>query len=486
MWGRLFALSPQSQRSLQRQLREQLVSAILDGHIAVDQPLPSSRELAKQLDIARNTVVIAYQSLVDEGYLVARERRGFFVNAEILSGRAQMSVADRIHDEAHPDWERRFKFKPSSQRNIVKPQDWSDYAYPFVYGQPDPSLIPVNDWRECCRESQSLASIQYTSRDRVDHDDSLLVEQIQNRILPRRGIWASKDEILITMGAQQALYLLAHLLVGQADRVGLEDPGYPDARNIFSERTSNIAGLRVDDGGLIVNEDLMQCDYVYVTPSHQSPTTVTMPMKRRESLLRFAERSDCLIIEDDYEIETNYAGSPTPALKSLDRSERVLYVGSLSKTVAPGLRVGYLVGPPALITEARALRRLMVRHPPANNQRILALFLSLGHYDALVHRLNRCYRERWRVMGDALGDYLPQMRRTRSVGGTSYWIEGPAGLNSREMLVRAVKESILFEPGDVFFLSEQAPRNFFRLGFTSISTHRIEPGIRRMAKLVPA
>ncbi len=484
MWGRLFTLSSHSHTSLQRQLREQLVSAILNGHIAADQPLPSSRELAKHLNVARNTVVHAYQLLVDEGYLVARERSGFYVNGQILAGRAQVPATDRINLRVRPDWARRIKFKPSVQRNIVKPQDWNDYAYPFIYGQPDPSLIPVNDWRECCREAQSVASIQYTSRDRMDRDDILLLEQIQNRILPRRGIWASKEEILVTMGAQQALYLLAHLLVAHGDRVGLEDPGYPDARNIFSERTSNIVGMQIDDDGLVVTEELMQCDYLYVTPSHQSPTTVTMPMKRRELLLQLAGQSNCVIIEDDYEIETNYVGSPTPALKSLDRGDRVLYVGSLSKTVAPGLRIGYLVAPPALIKEARALRRLMVRHPPANNQRILALFLSLGHYDAMLHRLTGCYRERWRVMGDALSDYLPRMQKTRTVGGTSYWMKGPASLDSSELLERAVIESILFEPGDVFFLSEDAPKNYLRLGFSSIPTHRIEPGIRRLAKLI--
>ena len=150
------------------------------------------------------------------------------------------------------------------------------------------------------------------------------------------------------------------------------------------------------------------------------------------------------MIEDDYESEINFVGEPTPALKSLDASERVIYVGSLSKTLAPGLRLGYMVAPQPLIEEARALRRLMVRHPPANNQRIVALFLSMGHHDSLIHRLSQTYKNRWQVMGAALNRYLPESTRIPSFGGTSYWVEGPAELdtrNSRNALVRPASSS---------------------------------------------
>lgn len=486
MWGRLIELSPRSDKSLQRQLREQLVSAILGGHISTDQPLPSSRELARNLDIARNTVVLAYQCLVDEGFLLARERSGFYVNGEILSGLAREGHAADTEEAAPPDWERRFKFKPSTQRNITKPQNWDTYEYPFIYGQPDAALTPINDWRECCREALSVSSIQETARDLVDHDEPLLVEQIINRVLPRRGIWAEKDQLLVTMGAQQALYLLANLLIGESTRVGMEDPGYPDARNIFRKHSSQVVGLPVDDDGLIVKTGLGGCDYLYVTPSHQSPTTVTMSIERRTSLLQQAAQTDCLIIEDDYENETNYLGPPTPALKSLDRNDRVLYIGSLSKTLAPGLRVGYLVGPPALIREARALRRLMVRHPPANNQRIIALFLSLGHYDSLIHRLTQSYHARWLALGEALTAHFPNSFYPPTFGGTSYWIRGPANLDAEELLSRALKEGIVFEPGNVFFLSDDPPKNYFRLGFSSIPSEHIEPGIRKLTGLINA
>ena len=209
-----------------------------------------------------------------------------------------------------------------------------------------------------------------------------------------------------------------------------------------------------------------------------------MPLERRHDLLTRSVDSDFVIIEDDYESEFNYVGQPTPALKSLDHSDRVVYVGSLSKTLAPGLRLGYMVGPKELIAEARALRRLMLRHPPANNARAVALFLSLGHHDSLVRRLSHAYKERWQVMGQALAQYLPESARMPAFGGTSCWVKGPENLDARVLVARAAEQGILIEPGDVFFLSENPPVNYFRLGFSSIPVDRIETGIQTLAEIV--
>ncbi len=485
MRDQLLHLEPNGSASLQAQIREMLVSAILGGHIPGGSALPSCRKLALQLGVARNTVVLAYQQLVQEGFLLARERSGYYVNADILVGRVarEQSPAARA---APLDWARRLKFTPSAQRNIVKPRDWQHYPYPFIYGQIDPALFPIADWRECAREALSVTAIHEWTRDSVDRDDPLLIEQMHTRVLPRRGVWATPEEILITVGAQHALYIIATLLLGEDSTVAIEDPGYPDARNIFASCTNRLLGLPVDEAGLVIDERLDACDYVYVTPSHQSPTTVTMPLARRQALLARAQAADFVIIEDDYESETNYIGEPTPALKSLDRADRVIYVGSLSKTLAPGLRLGYMIGPAAFIREARALRRLMLRHPPANNQRAVALFLARGHHDSLVRRLSHAYRDRWQCLGGALARYLPDSARVPTFGGTSYWVRGPATLDACVLAERAREHGILIEPGDVHFLAEPPPRNCFRLGFGSIAVDRIEPGIRRLAELVHA
>ncbi len=484
MRDQLFHLSADTGGSLQSQVREMMVRAILDGHIPAGSAVPSCRQLARQLGVARNTVVLAYQRLVDEGYLNSRERSGYYVNEDILGGRVAAVEEPESEDIFGPAWDSRLKTAPSLQRNIVKPDDWQSYPYPFIYGQFDLALFPLSEWRECSRRALTVSAVKNWASDSIDCDDPDLIEQLHTRVLPRRGVWASPEEILVTVGAQHAIYLVASLLLGPETAVGIEDPGYPDARNIFLMKTQKVVPLPVDGEGVVIDNVLKRCDYVYITPSHQHPTTVTLSLERRQELLTRAVNDDFVIIEDDYESETNYVGQPTPALKSLDHSNRVIYVGSLSKTIAPGLRLGFMVGPKALVREARALRRLMLRHPPANNQRAVALFLSLGHHDSLVRRLSHAYKDRWRAMGAALAKHLPESSRMPVFGGTAYWVRGPETLDARELSKAAAARGVLIEPGDIFFLGERPPRNYFRLGFSSIPVDRIEAGVKLLADMI--
>jgi len=483
MRDEFFHLRHDGETSLQAQLRQMLVSAILQGQIPKGEPLPSCRRLAQNLSVARNTVTLAYQDLAADGFLIARERRGYFVNEQILEGRVSRGEAEPSGDSGAPDWASRFKVRPSRQRNIVKPRNWQSYPYPFIYGQFDPALFPIADWRQCSRQALSIDAVRDWASDRVTEDDPLLVEQIRTRLLPRRGIRVSPDEILVTVGAQHALYLLANLLMAAGTTVGFENPGYVDARNIFSLGTDRVRPLAVDDRGLLVNDQLDGCDYVYVTPSHQFPTTATMSLDRRIALLERAQSDDFIVIEDDYDSEINHGGSPTAALKSIDASDRVIFLASLSKTLAPGLRLGYMVGPRALIAEARALRRLMLRHPPTNNQRTLALFLALGHHDSLFRRLRHAYRDRWEVMGTALQRHLPTCTFHQTTGGTAYWVAGPPGLDTAVVAQAAAKRGVMIEPGAVHFMTT-APSHYFRLGFSSIPVNRIEPGIRILGEVI--
>lgn len=486
LWKQLLQRSARENMSLQGQIREMLVAAILDGHLPAGVPIPSSREMAEQLGVARNTVVLAYQQLADEGFLVSRQRSGHFVNTDMVAARLRMRSrpGEGAAAPATVDWSKRFQQRPSRQRSIIKPADWQRYPYPFLYGQFDAALFPTADWRECCIKSLSVLDIRDWAPDQIARDDESLVQQIRTRVLPRRGVWASADEIVVTVGAQHALYMIADLLVREGTRVGIEEPGYPDARNIFASRTSELAPLPVDAEGLPVTEALRGLDFVYTTPNHQCPTTVTMPLERREALLKMADEADFIIIEDDYESENRFDGEPIPALKSLDRSNRVIYVGSLSKTLAPGLRVGYVVGPAELIAELRALRRLMLRHPTAYVQRAFALFLSLGHYDALLRRLAAVQRERAAVLRAALAQHLPQCSVMPASGGGSCWVSLPEPLNATELAEQARDRGVLIEPGEVFFMAEPPPARHFRMGYSSIVPPAIEPGVRALAELV--
>lgn len=480
----MFQLPPGGKMSLQSQIREVLVSAILGGQLPVKDRIPSSRQMAKRLGVSRNTVVLAYQGLIDDGYIVARERSGYYVNEDILAGRVERPRRDAPVDLQPPDWEARYRVHPTGQENIRKPPNWQDYPYPFIYGQVDHKLFPIAEWRECNRQALGKQWLDAWTSDFRDRDDPSLIEQIKTRILPRRGIMAEDDEILVTLGAQNALYLLASLLVSRETVVAIEDPGYPDVRNIFRLRTDRVMPVPVDHKGLIVDERLARADMVYTTPSHHFPTTVTMPLERREQLLATAHAHDIVIVEDDYEFETNYMGDPCPALKSMDGEGRVVYVGSLSKTLFPGLRMGFLVAPRELVTELRALRRLMVRHTPNNNQRAVALFLSLGYHDALIHRLERAYKVRWDEMRRALDIHLPNSSRMPTFGGSSFWVAGPEGLNSDKLAEEALQEGIIIEPGQIYFADTDAPTNYFRLGFSSIESTMIEPGIKLLAEVI--
>ncbi|MDI5933415.1 PLP-dependent aminotransferase family protein [Halomonas kalidii] len=480
----LFHLDSSLPTSLQQQLREQIVHAILDGHIPLDEALPSSRKLARELQVARNTVMLAYEQLLDDGYLIAKSRSGYFVNPEILEGRAEKPVRLNDIDAERMPWERLLTVRPSQQETIRKPSDWHRYDYPFLYGQIDPALFPTQHWRECGRDSMSVPAIRSWSVDHLNDDDPLLIEQIHKRLLPRRGVWAKPEEILVTVGTQQALWIAAMLLLKPGRQFGMENPGYVDMYNIARMFTDDIRLLPVDEQGMRPVEELTQCSLVYVTPSHQSPTTVTMPLERRRQLLDMAEIENFLIIEDDYDSETNYLSNPTPALKSLDRHSRVIYVGSLSKTLAPGLRLGYMVAHPTLIREARALRRLMLRHPPTNNQRALALFLDRGYHDALLRQIHQTFEHRWHCMSEALKRHFPTFHTPSTFGGSCFWVRGPDGLDCTRLQALARAEGILVECGNLHYF-DRPGNEYLRLGFSAIPEERIEPGIERLARLLP-
>ena len=478
--------------SLQAQIREALVSAILDGQLARDEPIPSTRRMAKTLGVSRNTVVLAYQGLLDDGYLIARERSGYYVSEKALEASPQIRLplpSPRLPSNGRAAdhsslWEGRMVIHPAAQENIEKPLDWMNYPYPFIYGQVDHKLFPIAEWRDCARQALGKRWLGSWTNDTWAHDDPLLVEQIRRRILPRRGIMAADSQILITLGAQNALYLLGRLLVNRDTTAVMEEPGFPDMRNLFLLNTDRLSLVPVDDHGLDVESLPAKTDIVFVTPSHQFPTTATMPLERRMRLLELAAERDFVIIEDDYEFETNYVNEPYPALKSLDDQGRVIYVGSLSKTLFPGLRLGFLVGPEKLVDEARALRRLMVRHAPNNNQRTAALFLALGHHDMLIRRLHRAYRTRWEILGAALHKHLPNSATIPTFGGTSFWVKGPPSLDSDLLAKACAAEGVLIEPGRINFGGAAKPRNYFRLGFSSIEERKIEPGVRILSECI--
>lgn len=480
IWVKLLPRFEGSSATLQGRIKEMMVRSILDGLVPLNAAMPPSRSLAQALGVSRNTVSLALQLLVDKGFLVSRERSGLFVNPDIVLGQARRNDIGEAPGGAL-GWSARLKTAISQQRNIVKPVNWQEFAYPFVYGQFDATLMPITDWRACSQQSLLAPAVRQWSQDHVDRDHPGLVSQIQHRLLPARGIVAQRDQILVTAGAQMACYLLAQVLMDSNTVVGMEDPGYPDARNNFALRCGRVVSLAVDEQGLLPSRKLGQCDYVYVTPSHQCPTSVTMPMERRLALLEMARNNNVVLFEDDHESELNFLGRPLSALKSLDVDGRVIYLGSLSKTLAHGLRLGYIVAAPELIRELRALRRLLMRHVPSNNAHIASLFIAQGHHDAFIRKLNVTYRERRRVLLDALARWLPECSVSQADGGSGAWVQGPVGLDATALAHAALARGVLIEPGNVFFASPTAAqRRCFRMGYSAITSEAIEAGVREL------
>lgn len=490
-WESLFELPDRPALPLQQRLRLSVVQAILDGRVPAGAPLPSSRELANVLGLSRNTVTAAYLQLVDDGFLESRPRSGVFVSAQ--AGTASARVAplqaastalpgNRLVDRP-PDWSARIVRSLNDQPTLSKPDRWRDYRYPFVYGTFDPELFPTESFRECCVHSLARSHLPHWTPDFEVSDVPDLIQQIRQRLLPKRGVFALDEEVLITVGAQHAYYLLAEALFDENQRVGLEEPGHPHARNSFSLRKPLWVRAPVDEEGVAVDR-LPPVDYLFVTPSHQSPTTATLSLDRRKRLLHKAEQEDFVVIEDDYEAENLYAGDPMPALKSLDRTGRVIYVGSVSKSLSPAIRLGYIVAPRALIAELRGLRHAMVRHPSAFLQHAYALFLSLGHQDSHARRVNQAMQERMDLVASALRAHMPEFEFSLPSGGASIWVRAPAWVDAAELALMARRHGVLIESGEVFFMSPPYPCPYFRLRLSSIATDLIGDGIRALGMAV--
>jgi len=470
--------------SLQAQLREQFASVILSGAAPEGTRLPSSRAVADELGVARNTVTLAYGQLLADGLVEARTRSGLYVPQQVAGARP--GVLGPAPARGSFPWASKLKNRIVRRTGFRCPPDWRRYPYPFVDGCFDAASYPLNDWREATRLSLGARDIADWTADGGEADDALLIEQIRTKILPRRGIDARPEEILITVGAQQALHAITELLVEKKTRVAVEEPGYPDLRQMLRRRGADIHHQPVDEHGLIVDDRLDGAELIFTTPSHQYPTGATLSLERRRALVALARGHDAILVEDDIDCEANYIEPAPPALKALDADGRVIYVAGLSKILGPALRLGFVVASPDLLEELRKVRRLTVRHPPLTNQRAAALFLSLGHYDATMLRLCRTFRDRRLALRDALNHYLPHFVDVRlGQGGTAFWVRGPEGLKARDLAHRAAKRGILIEPVDSYYaLPDGGGDNVFRLGVTSLPRERIRAGVATLAAVV--
>lgn len=472
-----FFLPPDVLGTLQARIRSMVVHGILAGRLRSGDKMPSSRGLAAHLGISRITVTLAYGDLVSSDYLAARGRSGYYVSE--TAPRAQEFPPVPARDETL-DFTVLTGGKWSRLARMAKPDDWARYPYPFIYGQVDASLFDHQNWRQCALRALGKRDFAALTSDYYERDDPDLIDHILRTILPRRGIAARADEVLLTMGAQNALWMAAQIVLAPGQRAVVENPGYPGLRAILEPSGAEIVPVDVDEGGLPL-EGVIGADVVFTTASHQCPTNATMPLARRIALLEAASREGFVIVEDDYEFEMSFLKPVAPALKSLDREGRVIYAGSFSKSIFPGMRLGYLVASPSFIAEARALRAMVLRHPPGHIQRTVAYFLADGHYDALVNKMRNAYRRRRQAMDEAIAEHGLTVAGQGGFGGSSIWMRAPEGVDTENLALCLRAEGVLIEPGRVFFHPGRAVRNCYRLAYSSIPPARIGEGISRIA-----
>ena len=479
MTPHLFKLPEASGLSLRDRICEVVSAAITSRALPHDRPLPSCRELAGQLDVSRNTVFAAYHRLIELGFLIARDRSGYFVNPDLRMSLSpedgEDTPARRGHEPPPP-----IEFEPSTLIPIENPLDWVRYPYPFIYNQFDPNLFPVDAWRECSRQALSRRQMPVWVGDSVESDSPRLVQQLRQRVLSYRGIYADDDEILVTLGAQNALCIVSMVLANRNRPIAIEDPGFHGARNAFHVAGHELVGVPVDADGLVPSAVPAGSQLVFTTPSHQFPTMVTMPLSRRRTLIEAAIENDFLILEDDYEAEINYFTRPSPSLRSMDASGRIVYVGSLSKTISPGIRLGFIVAHRNIIREARTIRGVMLRHPPTIVQETAARFIRLGYYDAHLRNVERRYRKRWHTMRDAIRRHLGMLDMTDTLGGSCFWLTGPAGFDATELAARLKSRGVLVDKGQPFYLNNDNRRSF-RVGFAYVPVGKLEEGVRIIA-----
>lgn len=453
-----------------------ILAAIRQQRIPANARMPSTRAIAEALTISRNTAKRAVDILIEQGVLAARDRSGIYLVTPHPETRVEQTTED---DGDAVDWPRRFTLRLSTDAEL--PSARATQAS-FLYGQFDASIFPISRWRECERSALSVSEIQNWGKDVVDEDDPLLIEQLRSEVLPRHGILARPENILITLGGQQGRYLVSQLFGGPDTTSGIEHPGMPDMARMLDLSRTRVRPLALDEGGVILGDQIRGCDTVFLTCGHQCPTTAVMSLERRTALLEQAGRDDFVVVEDTFETEIFASGKYPPALKALPGSERVIHIASLSKLIAPGLRIGYVIAHPSVIARMRALRRLIHRHPPGNNQRALSMFIERGYYRAFLRRAQTVVAERQERMAAALFRHFPDADWRHCDGASTFWMRVPDGVSGRSLAAAAAARGVLVESGSRYFHRDHGRDGHVRLSVSSIVASRIDDGIRRLAE----
>ncbi len=491
----LVTIDRSSKKSLQEQIVSEILTHIESGVLEPGSKIPSSRMLAKQLKLSRNTVMNAYQRLLSEGFIetaASSETRVCKVLPGDLVGIGSGSVESdsKVFERGDNAGSTKPKYAPvifSGPVQEIVNKNNRRILYDFWVGRAHQKLFPSKIWQELLRDC-----IGYSSRQLAQYGNPAGLESLREAIAEHvrytRAIPATADQVVITVGIQEALNIIARLFVEKGSKVLIENPCYQGAAFVLKSYGAELVPIAVDSQGLDVSA-LPECgsNLIYTTPSHQYPTGVTMSLERRRKLIEWAERTGTYIIEDDYDSDFRYDTTPLHALSGLSKHGHVIYMGTFSKSVGAGLRLGYMVLPKQLIKPAVQVKTLLNNHNGWLDQAVMAKFIQEGHFERHLRVIRKDYKVRRDVLVEELRKHFMDARIQGLAGGMHItWTLPDRGVSAEALKLEAVKTGVglytMNSGGAIDLADTSNSARQIILGYSSLDERQIVEGIRRVSE----
>jgi GntR family transcriptional regulator/MocR family aminotransferase len=471
---------------LHHQLYDGIRSAILAGQLRANIRLPSTRALARDLGISRNTVLEAYAQLLAEGYIEGQVGSGSYVSPTLPDAVLQYQADTGLpHAPSQRAPSQRGKLLAATPVSTSRD---SGTLRPFRPGLPAFESFPFDTWSRLMARHWRQPPSELLSYGNPRGYPPLR-EAIAEYLITSRGVRCTPEQVIIVSGSQQGLDLATRVLLDIGDKAWIEDPGYMGARGALTSAGAKVVPVPVDDEGLIVAEGIARCAaarLVYITPSHQFPLGVTMSLGRRLALLEWAHRTGAWILEDDYDSEYRYTGRPLPALQGLDSENRTVYLGTLSKTLFPSLRVGYVVVPADLVGPFVAAKALADRHAPSIEQAVLADFFAEGYFARHVRRTRMLYAERQAALVAAAGTELAGLLRVEPAEAGMHLVGYlPPDVDDQAVSAKAAEHGVEAPALSLYGIAPERPRGLM-LGYAAFGQAAIGEGVRQLRKALLA
>ena len=474
LWMGLMNTAPHAGMGLRERLCAALREAMRSGTLAQGSRLPATRVLALDLALSRVTVEAAYAQLEAEGYVQRHTGKGSFVAVQTSkSAAAKARTGKRLTAVA--------KLSQRGQGMV----DTGGCMEPltlqaFAAGSPDLRAFPHAQWRQLTNRrlrNAPEALMRYGDPQGFEP----LREAIAQYLVGARGVRCNAAQVLVLTSSQQALQLLATLLLDPGDRVWMEDPGYRGAHAAFAASGAQVVPLPIDAQGMVPDFTLAAPRLIYLTPTHQYPTGHTLSLPRRMALVDYARRKGCWIIEDDYDSEFLYDSRPTPSLQGLDDHGRVIYIGTFSKTLFPSLRIAYAVLPQALVQPMVTARSVYDGHVAQLAQAVTADFMAQGHFAAHLRLMRLLYRSRRDLLLELIAHKLPWATPLNSAGGLQLSVTLPQG--AEQFLTRQANAIGIATPSLSSLYARKATGDGWLLGFAALQPAEIETAVKKLGKL---